>query len=61
MAALEKIWRGIMKVVEIIIVVDLCFIGVVLFAQVVARYVFSKPMLLPEEATLSFMICCSFS
>ena len=60
MAILEKIWCGIMKAVEILIVISLCLIGVVLFAQVIARYVFGKPMLWPEEATVAFMIWITF-
>lgn len=60
MLKLEKIWSAIMKAVEFVIVVALCMIGIVLFSQVVARYVFNSPMLWPEEATVSFMIWITF-
>lgn len=56
----KKIWHSIMKTVEVSIVVSLCLIGIVLFSQVVARYVFKSPMLWPEEATVSLMIWITF-
>lgn len=57
---IEKVWNGIMKVVEVLVVISLCLIGIVLFAQVIARYVFGSPMLWPEEATVSLMIWITF-
>lgn len=57
---IEKVWNGIMKAVEVLVVLALCLIGIVLFAQVIARYVFRSPMLWPEEATVSPMIWITF-
>ena len=60
MAMIGKIWSTIMKAVEILIVISLCLIGIVLFAQVLARYILNSPMLWPEEATVSLMIWITF-
>jgi len=60
MNALKKVWLAVMKCTEHIIVFQLLIMCLVLFAQVVARYVFNRPLIWSEELSLFLMTWVTF-
>lgn len=60
MKVISKIWNGIMKTTEVIVVIGLVAIWIVLFYQVIMRFVFNNPPEWSEELSMSLIIWVCF-
>ena len=60
MKALNKLWEGLMKFVEAVIVIQLSLLSLVLVYQVIMRYVFNNPPVWSEELALFLMQWITF-
>lgn len=60
MIKISKIWNGIMKITEAITVMGLIAIWLVLFYQVIMRFVFNNPPVWTEELSMSLIIWVCF-
>lgn len=60
MKVFSTIWKGIMKVTEVIIVIQLSLISLILLHQVVMRHVFNNPPIWSDELSLFLIVWVTF-